>query len=227
MPGKAQSSKGWSYEHRQTHARTRMVYEDEPDTAIKIVGRFNFTGLADPYDENASIGAEYKFAPRWSAGSDVAYIFNSQYISNAKKSNGFIVRPFVRFYPNITRRGFLEVQVHYKYASYQVTDWLGKDVIEGIPAYEQYTTFQYIKKACDFHLIAGSSTNLTPDKKLRLEFYIGLGVRYKKQYVDNGFYTPKKGAFLELYNPQRTTAVLPMGMRLVYDLKSLSGTANN
>jgi hypothetical protein len=222
QPGKAQSSKGSSYDHHKPMRRTH-VFADEPDTARRIVARFNFTGMLDPYDENASVGGEYKFAAGWSAGGDVAYIFNSAYVPDLKKTNGYIVRPFIRFYPDTWRRGFIEVQLHYKYASYQLTDWVGKDVTNGVPAYEEFTTFEYKKKAWGFHFNAGSWTNLSANNKLRLEFFIGLGMRFKKQYTDNALYTPRKAAFMELYNPRYNTVVLPMGIRLVYDLKSFPG----
>jgi len=196
-------------------------FRQEPDTAKKVTLRFNFLGIGDPYDENASFGGEYKFAPQWSAGTDLAYIFNSKYISNAEKTTGFIIRPFVRFYPN-RRRGFLEVQLHYKYASYQITDWLGKAVTNGQAAYEEYTTFHFRKKAWGLHLIGGSSANLTEDKRLRMEFYFGLGVRYKKQYVISGTYLRQNGALVELYDAHYNTVVLPMGVRLVYNLRIFS-----
>lgn len=220
--GKGQSSKGWLYKGHSSNQRRHIIIENETDTTKKIVARFNFTGLADPYDENASFGIEYKFDPHLSAGSDLAYIFNSEYMSGTKHTDGFIVCPFIRFYPNIERRGFFEIQLHYKYVSYQLTDWLGKDVVNGIPSYEEYTTFHFIKKAWDIHVNTGSSANLSKNKKLRLEFYVGLGIRFKKQYVNSGTYNREKGAFLELYNPDYSTVVLPMGMRLVYDLKSLT-----
>ena len=111
-------------------------YVQEADTIKKVTVRFNFLGIADPYDENASFGGEFKFASQWSAGTDLGYIFSSKYISDAQKSSGYILRPFIRFYPD-KRRGFLEVQLHYKCASYQITDWLGKDVNNGQAAYEE------------------------------------------------------------------------------------------
>jgi len=221
QPGKAQSSKRSSYDHRKPTRKARIIYEDPPDTANRIMARFNFTGMLDPYDENASLGGEYKFAAGWSVGGDVAYIFNSTYVPNVKKTTGYIVRPFIRLYPDTWRRGFIEVQLHYKHASYQLTDWVGKDITNGVPAYEEFTTFYYKKKAWGFHFNAGSWTNLTANNKLRLEVFIGLGMRFKKQYTDNALYTPQKAAFMELYNPHYTTVVLPMGMRLVYDLKTL------
>lgn len=204
---------------KQANGREHNRFRQEADTAKKVTVRFNFLGVGDPYDENASFGGEYRFAPQWSAGSDGAYIFSSKYISNAEKTSGFILRPFVRYYPN-KRKGFLEVQLHYKYASYQITDWLGKDVNNGQAAYEEYTSFQFRKKAWGVHLIGGSSANLTENKRLRMEFYIGLGVRYKKQYVPHGIYLHQNGTFVELYNPHYNTVVLPIGVRLVYDLKT-------
>jgi hypothetical protein len=114
------------------------------------------------------------------------------------------------------------VQLHYKYAAYQITDWLGKDVNNGQAAYEEYTTFHFRKKVWGLHLIGGGSANLTEDKRLRMEFYLGLGMRYKRQYVINGTYLRPNGAFVELYDAHYNTVVLPMGVRLVYDLRIFS-----
>lgn len=205
----------------------RILTSDDSkiNSAEKITARFNFTGLVDPYDENASLGAEYKFDPQWSAGSDLAYIFSSEYLSDSKRTTGFIVRPFVRFYPNNERRWFLELQLHYKYASYQLKDWLGKDIVDGNPSYEELTNFHFIKKAMGLHFNFGTSANLSRDKKLWAEFYVGLGIRHKKQYADEGTYIRQKGWLVDLYQPDYATIVMPMGVRLVYDLKSLSHIA--
>jgi hypothetical protein len=209
-----------------TASRTQSSDDAEINFAKQMTARFNFTGLADPYDANASLGAEYKFAAQWSAGSDVGYIFSSEYVADNKRTTGFIVRPFLRFYPNAERKIFLEMQLHYKYASYQLKDWLGKDVVDGVPSYEEYTTFHFIKKAMGIHFNVGTSANLSRNKKLRLEFYIGLGVRHKKQYADKGAYIRERGWFVDLYQPDYSTLVMPMGVRLVYDLKSFAGTSN-
>ncbi|MGN6530813.1 MAG: hypothetical protein ACTHK0_03550 [Ginsengibacter sp.] len=72
----------------------------------------------------------------------------------------------------------------------------------------------------DFNLKTGTATNLSRNKKLRLEFYAGLGVRFKTQGSDNGSYTRTRGLFAALYNPHYSTLVIPMGMRLVYDFKN-------
>ena len=215
----AQSSKGW-YDHKRMTSGRNIHYDDFVDTSKKITGRFNVLGMLDPYDENFSIGAEYKFATHWSSGADVAYIFNSAYLSDSKHCQGFILRPFIRFYPNTSRRGYFEVELHHKHVAYQLTDWLGKDVVDGVPSYEEYTTFHYIKNAYGVNIKFGTWSDLTNDKRLRLEYHIGLGLRFKKQHSANGSYTADTGFFTELYKPDYATPVLPMGIRLVYDLKT-------
>jgi Protein of unknown function (DUF3575) len=185
----------------------------------KIVGRFNFTGLLDAYDENISIGAEYRFNAHWSTGSDVAYIFKSIYLSESKDANGIILRPFIRYYPKKDNSGFLEAEIHYKYVAYQLTDWIGRDASNGVPAYEEYATFHYNKRVFGLNIKAGTDANLSRDKRLRLEVYLGLGIRFKMQGADIGTYIRQRGLFPELYNPQYSTLVLPLGMRLLCDIR--------
>ncbi|MGN6530814.1 MAG: hypothetical protein ACTHK0_03555 [Ginsengibacter sp.] len=101
-----------------------------------ITARLNFTGLLDGYDQNISVGAENRFSEHWSTGSDVAYIFNSGYLSESHSSSGFILRPFVRYYPENGRYGFFEAGFHYKHVAYKITDWVGKDDVNGQPSYQ-------------------------------------------------------------------------------------------
>jgi len=184
-----------------------------------ITARFNFTGLLDGFDQNISIGGEYRFADHWSAGSDVAYIFASGYLGESKSSHGLILRPFIRYYPENGRYGFFEAGLHYKYVSYKITDWIEKDVVNGVPSYQEYSTFHYLKNVYEINLKAGTAANLSRNKKFRIEFYGGLGVRFKTQKSDNGSYSRTRGWLGSLYNPRYSTLVIPIGMRLVYDLK--------
>jgi hypothetical protein len=184
-----------------------------------LTARFNFIGLLDAYDENFSVGGEYRFAEHWSAGSDVAYIFTSEYLSQSKSSHGVIIRPFIRFYPENGRNGFFEMGLHYKHVDYRITDWIGKNIVNGIPTYEKYETFSFIKNAYEVNFKAGTAANLSRNKKWRLEFYGGLGVRFKKQHSQNGSYTRHRNLFTSIYGPGYSTIVIPMGMRLVHDLK--------
>ena len=212
------SSKGW-YDYDRMRHEKNIYRDDYIDTSKKIAARFNFLGLLDPYDENASAGAEYKFAQQWSFGMDAAYIFYSAYLRDSKHCRGYILRPFIRFYPNNGRRGYFEAELHYKHVSYQFNDWLGRDIVDGVPSYEEKTIFHYIKNAFGLTIKGGTWSYLTSDKRLRLEYYAGLGIRFKKQHAKGGSYSPDTGFFTELYNPDYATPVLQMGIRLVYDLK--------
>jgi len=185
-----------------------------------VSARFNFTGLLDILDQNISVGGEYKFSEHLSAGTDIAYIFESKYLSESKSSHGIILRPFIRYYPAKGRNGFLEGGFHYKHVSYRITDWIGKDVINGIPSYEQYTTFYFLKNVYELNIKAGTAVNLDRNKKFRCEFYGGLGARFKTQGSHEGSYSRQRGSFFALYNPGYSTISMPIGMRLVYYIKN-------
>ncbi len=185
----------------------------------KITGRFNALGILDLLDANISLGAECRFNEHWSTGSDAAYIFSSDYLSESKVANGFIVRPFIRYYPKKNRYDFFEAELHYKFVAYQITDWLGKDAVNGVPAYEVFTTFNYKKKVYGLSIKAGSQENLSKDKRLRFEFYIGLGYRYKEQGAGDDIYDRRNGTLLHVYDPTYSSISIPLGIRFLYDIK--------
>lgn len=185
----------------------------------KITARFNFFGITDIFDENISIGGEYRYNDHWSAGTDVAYIYNSIYLSQSKKIRGYIIRPFLRYYPDEKRNSFFEAQLHYKSVAYYLTDWIDKDVVNGVPGYQEYTSFHYNKKVYGINIIAGKKANLSRNKKLKLELYIGVGYRYKTQGSDIGSYLRQRGNNISIYNPEYSTLALPMGASLVYAIK--------
>jgi hypothetical protein len=183
-----------------------------------ITARFNFLGIMDYYDVNFSIGAEYGLKPNWSIGSDLAYVYQSAYLYESKNSKGFIFRPFIRFYPGKDKRGFLEAELHYKYVSYKLTDWIARDVTNGVPAYEEYTTFHFRKNVFGVSIKTGTQANLSRNKKFRLELYIGLGIRFKNQGADVGTYIRGRGFFFDLYQPHYSAVVVPSGARFLYDI---------
>ncbi|MEO6844139.1 MAG: hypothetical protein ABI184_03140 [Ginsengibacter sp.] len=96
---------------------------------------------------------------------------------------------------------------------------MDRDVINGVPSYEEYSTFHFLKNVFEFNMKIGTATDLTRDKKLRMEFYIGLGYRFKSQRSDIGSYERERDFIPELYQPQYSTLVLPTGVRIVYTFK--------
>ena len=185
----------------------------------KITARFSFFGLTDVFDENISVGGECRYNNHWSAGTDVAYIYNSIYLSQSKKIRGYIVRPFIRYYPDEKRNSFFEAQLHYKSVAYHLTDWIDRDVVNGVPGYQEYTSFNYNKKVYGINIIAGTKENLSRNKKLNIELYLGVGYRYKNQGADIGSYLRQRGNNISIYKPEYSTLVLPMGASLVYLIK--------
>ena len=202
----------------QRQERAIVMNEDAP-SGKGLTARFNYTGLIDPFDQNLSFGGEYKLNEHWSTGIDLAWIFASLYLSESKHANGLIARPFIRYYPWGNKKGFFEAVVHYKYVSYRITDWVGQDVTNGVPAYEEYRAFHFNKNAFGLHLNAGTSANLSRDKRLKMEFYLGLGMRFKTQGADIGEYDRQRRGFGKLYDPNFSNISLPMGARLVYDIQ--------
>ncbi|MEO6639071.1 MAG: DUF3575 domain-containing protein [Ginsengibacter sp.] len=189
---------------------------DNPGIAT---GRLNFTGIVDVFDENISIGGEYRLKDHWSIGTDVAYVYNSLYLSQSKTVRGYIVRPFIRYYPDQHRTGFFEAQLNYKYVAYHITDWIDRGGANGMPAYQEYTTFRYNKRVYGINIIAGTKENLSRNKRLKIELYLGIGYRYKKQDADIGTYLRQRGNNLSIYRPEYSTLVLPLGASLIYDFK--------
>lgn len=183
----------------------------------KLSLRFNILGLADAFDHNLTFGIERRFHSNWSAGTDAGWIFYSNYVRNAKNSNGFIFRPFIRYYPRV-RNTFWEAELHYKYVTYKILDWIGRDPINNVPAYQEYTTFNLNKQSAGIHVIWGIQANLSRDKRLKFEFTTGLGFRYRWRKVPGGIYTPPN-FFNNTVSEKQKSVVLPINARLVYVLK--------
>ena len=186
----------------------------------KILLRFNVLGLADPLDQNLSFGFEDHFHPNWSAGTDAAWVFNTNTVDHLKGVNGFVARPFIRYYPKM-HNSFWEAELHYKYVSYKIEDWLGRIPVNNIPTYLEFTTFNLQKQAAGIHIKWGFQSNLSRNQKLKFEYVTGIGVRFKWNKVDDGIYTIRRG-IININNLSTGTYVSPVflvNLRLVYALK--------
>lgn len=186
-----------------------------------VTGRFNFMGLIDVFDANFSIGTEYRFGRHWSTGTDAAYIMYSAYKFENKGSSGYILRPFLRYYPKENEKSFFEVELHYKWARYKLERWVGRDVENGIPSYEELTNIYFKKQSYGFHIKAGSSTDLSA--RARMEYYVGIGVRWKTQgYEQNDdaqINESRRPSFNTIFNaPNYAGPVIPLGVRLLITL---------
>lgn len=189
-----------------------------PATEPHYTLRLNFLGILDEFDRNASLGATYTTGDWWSAGLDAAYIFDSKYLSQSHKVRGFILRPLARAYFHDDKSGFFETNFHLKRVHYHITDWLGKDVVNGSPSYEEYTNFKYRKTVMGLDVKVGRRFDLTDDERLHLELFIGLGYRYKKQGAVGGSYLRERDGFFSLVDSDYSYPSFPLGMRFTWKL---------
>jgi hypothetical protein len=183
----------------------------------KLSLRFNFLGLADPIDNHLSFGLEKHFHSNWSAGSDAGWVFHSAYARSIKETNGLLVRPFIRYYTS-PGKNFWEAELHYKYVAYTIEDWIGRMPVNNVPSYEEFTRFKLNKHATGIHFKYGGQSNLSPDKKFKLEYTIGTGVRFKRHKVPGGIYNTR-GLFNDASTETYIGPLLLMSFRFVYVLK--------
>jgi hypothetical protein len=168
----------------EAHAQRKKIRNTEPELFKgTVLLRWNFTSLLDPVEPNLSFGASYHFKDAWSLGLDAGYIYQSGYYDEIKGTSGLVLRPSVRWYPGESRRAYLEGELHFKTTTFSLEDWLGRNCVEGVPAYEEYTRFKYVKYSIGANLKGGILARLTRDNRLWLETYFGAGLRYKDEFL--------------------------------------------
>src|SRR5688572_30341313 len=107
----------------------------------KIYLRWNPAGLIDLYDGNANLGCEIRLNQRWAGTFDAGYIFYSEYFGRAELVKGILLRPGIRRYMGKYHDLFFDLQFHYKRVTYHIDDWLGKNMVNDVPTYEEYKRF--------------------------------------------------------------------------------------
>src|SRR5690606_1821713 len=146
--------------------------------------------------------------------------FHSGYYSNQKNSNGFIFRPAVRHYFTASGKHFIEAEFHYKVVNHEMEDWLGRDVVEGVPSYEQFTNFIYRRQSLGVNIKTGVQSRVSKNDKLWLEFYLGLGLRKRWEGLHNepnSIFNNANTMFRNMSENEIYPAV-PIGLRLLYVL---------
>jgi hypothetical protein len=190
----------------------------------KVYLRANLLGLNDLFDGNASFGAEYRLNRSWSVTMDAGYIFYSLYTGKAKRTSGILLRPAIRKYTSKYRNRFIDLQLHYKSVEYHINDWLGKDVVNGVPTYEELKVFKYRKRVMGAHILFGGREALTRNRRLFLEAFFGLGLHYKEEWLPNeanSRYAPGNSSIFRNASSEKVNHLLPAvptGVRFIYRL---------
>jgi hypothetical protein len=177
--------------------------------------------LAD-IDNTAILGGEYRFRDNMAILADVGYVFYSSYLDreNVKKTRGFTIRPAFRFYYGKQLSRYFQIQAFHKQVDYTIHDWLGKESVNGVPAYEQLQDFIYRKKVTALSFMMGRMIPLHSDKWFA-DIYLGMGLRYRQLGVageENSTYTLNRGLFGPPQDKLLTLHV-PLGIRIAHTIK--------
>jgi hypothetical protein len=178
--------------------------------------RFNPLGLIDANDMNFSIGAEKRIGDKFSVALDVAYIFYSDFFDDEGNTKGFIIRPAARFFPG-GGKFFLETELHYKQSTHRLWDWIGRDAVNNVPAYEQLLSVRLRKKVWGAHIKVGRLIPVT--NRLWFELYLGIGPHFRTyQIVDHPEMVYQVNHFFNTVFTGDTEKLvaLPAGFRLLY-----------
>jgi hypothetical protein len=160
---------------KRKRANTQLILP-----ARSVLLRFNMAGLLDPIETNFSIGSEYLLRQKTSVALDVGVITFSRFTEGIEKSSGFIIRPSFRNYLGKENKWYADIELHLKYANLKMYDWLGKNCVNNVPAYEQLQNFVLKKSSKGVHAKIGTQFSLDKKQKLLMDWYLGGGVRVTK-----------------------------------------------
>ena len=173
-------------------------------------------------DHTVMLGVEKQVSSRLVAVLDAGYVFATSHYraQNIRQASGFSVRPGFKLLFRRDPKGYFAVQTFYKQVNYRLYDWLGKDCINGVPAYEQLQEFVWQKKSLSINLLAGYTLELSG--RLLVDFYAGPGIKWVNRQV-----TEPNCCFPQLENRQgfaqplngKPTVNLPAGIKLLVAIR--------
>jgi hypothetical protein len=184
----------------------------------KLYLRFNPLGVIDAFDGNITPGVEYRFNDTWAATLDAGAILYSAYFDRTRKTTGFLFRPGIRVYPTRYKDFFIDLQFHYKNVTYQIRDWLQKDMVGTVAAYEEYKVFRYKKQVMGGRIMMGIRNYFTHNARFYMEGYVGVGINYKVEGLHNEPASEYEMRFriINTNNGKYTVPSLPLGVRFIY-----------
>lgn len=191
----------------------------EPYSDYNWALRSNPLGLADFLDHNINLGTEFRFHKKWSFSTDLAYIFYSRFYNQSKGASGYMVKPAIRYYAVNRARLFFEWDIFYKHVGYKMEDWIGKNCVNGVPTFDMNTLFVLQKKVVGTNIKIGKQFNISEDKRLKAEVYLGLGIRHRWSSIKNDPNACFRNGGLfgdEFINGPITLPGLPAGIRFIY-----------
>jgi hypothetical protein len=146
-------------------------------------------GLINFYDLNLTFGAEYSYTNNKSFILDAGYIMASIYgneTGDLQPASGFMVKTAHRWYYGRRRNHmFVDAEAGFKAVRYKSENqWVGRGVVGGTPAYEELMTVTSRKDVFTLGARVGKRVTFSPTSPMGMEFWWGLGIRYRHYYPD-------------------------------------------
>ncbi len=200
-----------------------VVAQGDPDVYLprhRLAVSFNPLALAN-FDQMVMPGMEWRFRRQWSVVTDLGLVVKSGYLQEQNTASGFALRPALRFYHGRSERVYIQMQLQYAAVRYKLYDWLGKDCIDGVPAYERLQHFRYRKQTFSAAFVAGKQLELGP--KWFIDISAGLGAQQRVQGLtgeENCCFIPQTNTFTTRRAQERALLpIVPLAVKLVYALQ--------
>jgi len=133
-----------------------------------------------------SIGMEFGFMGKSNWG------FNNQDRNPDQLREGYLIRPFARYYTGGLwegNLGYVEFQPFYKFQERTYEDWLIKIDPATSARYQRFEKISYRKSAVGFNVLLGFTQETSNSRYCGLiEGYVGVGLRYKD--IDYSDFSP-------------------------------------
>ncbi|HSK12886.1 MAG TPA: hypothetical protein VK907_06695 [Phnomibacter sp.] len=185
--------------------------------------RWQPLGLIDLFDMNLTLGAEHAYSADRSFALDAGYVFASVYgneNNDLQGASGFTLRVAHRWYYGSNSPWFVEPTIGMKMVRYGGDEqWVGRGVVNGVPAYEQWMKVGSKKEVVNANLRIGLRSRMDKGQRIGVEIYAGLGLRYRNYYQnippDAIIEEPVTWGFDPFAFGKGVTIDIPMGFRLL------------
>ncbi|HEX6333342.1 MAG TPA: DUF3575 domain-containing protein [Flavisolibacter sp.] len=202
------------------HSSFSQEKKQEP-LSFQWAVHFSPLALID-FDNTVMLGGEYRLGKNIGVLLDAGYIFWSNYFTTITHASGVHLRPSARLYFGKKMTEYVQLQGIWKHARYEIYDWLERDVVNGVPSYSRLQEFNYKRDVLGLNIIIGEAMPVA--KKLSIDAYFGLGLRYRRQGVVNIPGSRYGSSDDQAWGGNRfreelLTASMPAGIRLTYYLR--------
>lgn len=184
--------------------------------------------LINIYDLSLTVGGEYSYAANKSMILDVGYIMASV-LGDASwdmnSATGIVLKTTHRWYYGKGKQGsFVDIEAGFKTAKYKgQEEWVGRDVVNGIPAYEELMQVTSRKDVFTFGARMGKRIAFSPTGPVNLELWWGLGIRYRHYYLNlpegSQWEPPRPWIFNPFNYDESWFPDFQMGLRLTFRVK--------